>query len=112
MRKPGASLRIPFLELLGAHAEERGKGRAVASLDLRPALANSWQVAHGGVVMTLLDVSMALAARSTVAQGAGVMTEAGLAAGFGSALGSDARVVPSLRVHPRPRSPRRASSPA
>lgn len=44
------------------------------SLDLRPDLANSWQVAHGGVVMTLLDVSMGLAARTTVDHGAGVMT--------------------------------------
>jgi uncharacterized protein (TIGR00369 family) len=71
---PKPPLHIPFLELLGAHAEEQGKGRAVVSLDLRPALANSWQVAHGGVVMTLLDVCMGLAARTTVVEGAGVMT--------------------------------------
>jgi uncharacterized protein (TIGR00369 family) len=39
-------------------------GVAEISLDVRPEMRNSWQVAHGGVVMTLLDVVMAHAARS------------------------------------------------
>jgi uncharacterized protein (TIGR00369 family) len=41
---------------------------------IRPELHNSWQYAHGGVVMTLLDVTMGSAARSMVPHAAGVVT--------------------------------------
>jgi hypothetical protein len=46
----------------------------VASIEIRPELYNSWQYAHGGVVMTLLDVTMGSAARSSVPHAAGVVT--------------------------------------
>ena len=35
---------------------------------------NSWEVAHGGVLMTMLDVAMATAARSDHLDGPGVAT--------------------------------------
>jgi uncharacterized protein (TIGR00369 family) len=73
-RKPFFGLSIPFLELLGAHAEHWERGRTVVSLDIRPELTNSWETAHGGVVMTLLDVTLGSAARSTADGGAGVVT--------------------------------------
>lgn len=67
-------LRIPYLELLGVRAETQERGRARVVLDVRPELTNSWNAAHGGVVMALLDVSMASAARSTVENAAGAVT--------------------------------------
>ena len=56
---------IPFLHLLGAQLLRFEQGESEIALDIRDELHNSWQVAHGGVVMTLLDVAMARAARST-----------------------------------------------
>jgi uncharacterized protein (TIGR00369 family) len=67
-------LKIPFLELLDARAEHREKGRAVVSIDVRPELTNSWKFAHGGVVLTLLDVAMGSAARTTDVSVAGIVT--------------------------------------
>jgi uncharacterized protein (TIGR00369 family) len=56
--------RIPFASHLGIQLIESGKGRALLRLELRPELMNSFGAAHGGVVMTLLDIAMAVAARS------------------------------------------------
>jgi uncharacterized protein (TIGR00369 family) len=55
---------IPFVEQLGLELHRYADGQAEVQLDLEVAHHNSWQVAHGGVVMTLLDVAMAHAARS------------------------------------------------
>ena len=51
---------------------EGGKSRI--SLVIKPEFENSFQIAHGGVVMTLLDFAMGAAARSTVNQQLGAMT--------------------------------------
>ena len=58
------ALDIPFVEALGMQLWRFESGLAEVSLDVQPSMLNSWQVAHGGVVMTLLDVAMAHAARS------------------------------------------------
>ena len=58
------ALDIPFVQALGMQLWRFDGGFAEISLDLRPEMMNSWDVAHGGVVMTLLDVAMAHAARS------------------------------------------------
>lgn len=55
---------IPFLKQLGAEFLGMEKGRAQVALNLVPEHMNSWQVTHGGVTMTLLDVVMSLAGRS------------------------------------------------
>lgn len=55
---------IPFLSELGVEFLGMENGRAQIALVLEPRHLNSWQVAHGGVVMTLLDVAMSLAGRS------------------------------------------------
>ena len=55
---------IPFVEQLGLTLHAVGDGEAELRLDLAEQHLNSWRVAHGGVVMTLLDVAMAHAARS------------------------------------------------
>jgi uncharacterized protein (TIGR00369 family) len=62
-------LRIPFVEQLGLELWAFGGGKAELQVDLAEAHLNSWEVAHGGVLMTMLDVAMAHAARS--ANGAG-----------------------------------------
>jgi uncharacterized protein (TIGR00369 family) len=58
------ALDIPFVETLGMQLWRFDGGFAEVSLEVRPEMQNSWSVAHGGVVMTLLDVVMAHAARS------------------------------------------------
>jgi acyl-CoA thioesterase len=55
---------IPFVQDLGVQLISAADGRAVVALDLAPRHLNSWSVAHGGVLMTLLDVAMAAAGRS------------------------------------------------
>jgi len=55
---------VPFLSDLGVVFLGAADGRAEVMLDLLPRHMNSWQVAHGGVSMTLLDVVMAMAGRS------------------------------------------------
>lgn len=57
-------LHIPFVEELGLELWAFADGKAEVRVDLREAHLNSWEVAHGGVLMTLLDVAMAHAARS------------------------------------------------
>jgi uncharacterized protein (TIGR00369 family) len=71
-------LRIPFVEELGLELWAFGDGKAELRVDLAEAHLNSWEVAHGGVLMTMLDVAMAHAARSgaghDLASGPGVAT--------------------------------------
>jgi uncharacterized protein (TIGR00369 family) len=57
-------IRIPFVEQLGLELWRFGGGVAELRVDLADAHLNSWAVAHGGVLMTMLDVAMAHAARS------------------------------------------------
>ena len=57
-------LHIPFVEALGFELHHFEGGHAELRVDLNQAHLNSWEVAHGGVLMTLLDVAMAHAARS------------------------------------------------
>lgn len=71
---PYFGLKVPYLETLGVRPEHRDEGRAVVSLDVRPELTNSREVAHGAVVMALLDCSMASAARTTVDEPATAIT--------------------------------------
>ena len=56
---------VPFLKLLGVVQDPAAPGRSRIRLpDLREELSNLLPAAHGGVVMTLLDVAMARAATS------------------------------------------------
>jgi uncharacterized protein (TIGR00369 family) len=56
--------RIPFVELLGLTLLRFQDGEAELALNPRDEHMNGLKMAHGGVVMTLLDVAMAHAARS------------------------------------------------
>ena len=61
----GEELNAPFLKLLGVRliSAEMGKGEIL--LALKREHTNTWDVAHGGVLLTLMDVAMAVAARSS-----------------------------------------------
>jgi uncharacterized protein (TIGR00369 family) len=55
---------IPYIESLGAELLEMADGKAVAVMTPTREHMNSWDVVHGGVLMTLLDFAMAMAGRS------------------------------------------------
>ncbi len=65
---------IPFVEQLGIRLIERSRERAIVSLKRRPELLNSWGAAHGGVIMTMLDLVMSMAVRGYYNISAGVLT--------------------------------------
>ena len=64
MDKKAFPVEIPFLTDLGVEFLGMAEGRAKIALDLSERQMNSWRVTHGGVIMTLLDVVMAMAGRS------------------------------------------------
>jgi acyl-CoA thioesterase len=64
----------PFLDYLGIVSGEMKEGKATLYLDLHHHHMNSWQITHGGVLMTLLDVVMAMAGRSLHDDQKGVVT--------------------------------------
>ena len=64
---------VPFVEHLGFTLERFEGGESELRFAARPEHLNSFQVTHGGALMTLLDVTMAVAARS-VQQDMGVVT--------------------------------------
>ena len=64
---------IPFVTLLGFTLELFEGGESVLGYTPAPAHLNSFAVTHGGACMTLLDVAMAVAARS-VQKDMGVVT--------------------------------------
>lgn len=65
---------IPFLRDIGAEFVKMEGGQSEVSLLVAERHCNSWGVTHGGVVMTLLDVVMSMAARSLEAEAHGGMT--------------------------------------
>ena len=67
-------VRVPFVESLGIELHGYSTGHAELRVDLDEAHLNAWEVAHGGVVMTLLDVAMAMVARSMTGHAGGVAT--------------------------------------
>jgi len=78
MKRLQFPVHIPFVEELGLELWAFGDGQAELRVNLAEAHLNSWEVAHGGVLMTMLDVAMAHAARAVNAQepghGPGVAT--------------------------------------
>ena len=55
---------IPFVDHLGFELALFEGGRSELTFTPRPEHLNSFNVTHGGALMTLLDVTMAVAARS------------------------------------------------
>jgi acyl-CoA thioesterase len=91
---------IPFVKDLGIEFISAEDGRAVIALDLAPRHLNSWSVAHGGVLMTLLDVAMAIAGRSLdPGAGGGVTVE--MKANFLQPANAGTRLIASGHVFHR-----------
>ncbi|CAG9171558.1 PaaI family thioesterase [Cupriavidus respiraculi] len=67
----GFPIPIPFLADMGVHCRHFGGGLSEIVLPIEPRHQNGWSMAHGGVLMTLLDVAMAMASRSADAEGDG-----------------------------------------
>lgn len=65
---------VPFAESLGLELHGVSDGHVELRVDLDEAHLNAWDVAHGGVLMTMMDVGMAMAARSATGHGGGVAT--------------------------------------
>jgi uncharacterized protein (TIGR00369 family) len=55
---------IPFVIQQGIELVSSGNGQSCLRMTLQPAQTNQLGMAHGGLLMTLLDVTMAQAARS------------------------------------------------
>ena len=64
---------IPFVDHLGFELELFDSGQSRIAYQARPEHLNSFGVTHGGAIMTLMDVTMAAAARS-VSPEMGVVT--------------------------------------
>ena len=60
----GFGVAIPFVTHLGFALTAFADGNSTIEYDPKPEHLNSFNVTHGGALMTLLDVSMATAARS------------------------------------------------
>ena len=67
-------LTIPFLDHLGVVPEYAENGKSRITLTMQAEHENSFGVAHGGVIMTLLDFAMAAAARSSMNHPLGAIT--------------------------------------
>jgi uncharacterized protein (TIGR00369 family) len=66
--------KIPFLQHLKIQTDALGEGTARLSLPIEPHLTNSLGTAHGGVIMSLLDVAVCTAARTLHPDSIGVIT--------------------------------------
>jgi len=89
--------RIPFVAHLGLSTEELGAGVARLSMALPRHFTNSLGTAHGGVIMSLLDVALCTAARTLHPDSTGVvtidMTTSFIGGGKGDRLIAEARVL-------------------
>jgi uncharacterized protein (TIGR00369 family) len=88
--------RIPFLQHLKIQTDELGKGTARLSLPIEKQLTNSLGTAHGGVIMSLLDVALCTAARTLHPESIGVITIDLSTSFIGGASG--ARLIADARV--------------
>ena len=66
--------KIPFVSHLKILTETLGEGSARLSLPIEPHLTNSLGTAHGGVIVSLLDVALCTAARTLHPESMGVIT--------------------------------------
>jgi len=67
-------LKVPFAKHLGLVVDALEPGVARMSCHLQPHMLNSFGTSHGGVILTLLDVCMCMAARTLHPGSAGIMT--------------------------------------
>jgi len=89
--------KIPFLSHLKILTETLGEGTARVSMPIEPHLTNSLGTAHGGVILSLLDVALCTAARTLHPESIGVITidlsTSFIGGASGRKLYADARVM-------------------
>lgn len=66
--------KIPFIQHLKIQTDALGEGSARLSVPIEPHLTNSLGTAHGGVIVSLLDVALCTAARTLHPDSIGVIT--------------------------------------
>ena len=93
--------RIPFVAHLGLVTEALGEGMARLSMSLPRHFTNSLGTAHGGVILSLLDVALCTAARTLHPDSTGVVTidlsTSFIGGGKGDKLVAEARVLKDAR---------------
>ena len=89
--------KIPFVAHLKILTETLGEGTASLSMPIEPYMTNSLGTAHGGVIVSLLDVALCTAARTLHPESVGVITIDLSTSFIGGATGrkllADARVL-------------------
>ncbi|GAB3628738.1 phenylacetic acid degradation protein [Pandoraea terrae] len=68
------SIQSGFIDHLGIELIRAAAGESELRLPLAAHHMNSWEVMHGGVTMSLLDVALSLAGRTASPEGSGVVT--------------------------------------
>lgn len=66
--------RIRFAEHLGVRLDSMDKGTARLSLEVKPEFTTSFGTAHGGSILSLLDMTLSMAARSLFDEPRSIMT--------------------------------------
>ena len=66
--------KIRFAEHLGVRVDSLDKGAARLSLEIRPEFTTSWGTAHGGSILSLLDITLSMAARTLYDPPRSIMT--------------------------------------
>ena len=65
---------IPFSEHLGIKVDSLEKGVARLSMQVKPEFMTSWGTAHGGSILSLLDITLSMTARTLYDPPRSVMT--------------------------------------
>jgi uncharacterized protein (TIGR00369 family) len=65
---------IPFSEHLGIKVDSLEKGVARLSMLVKPEFMTSWGTAHGGSILSLLDITLSMSARTLFDPPRSVMT--------------------------------------
>lgn len=60
----GFDIEIPYAAHLGIRKIAEEPGTVTAGLFIKPELMNSWNVSHGGALMSLLDLTLGMSAKS------------------------------------------------
>ena len=66
--------KIRFAEHLGVRVDSLEKGIARLSLEIRPEFTTSWGTAHGGSILSLLDITLSMSARTLYDPPRSIMT--------------------------------------
>ncbi len=66
--------KIPFSQHLGIRLDSLQKGVARLSMPIKPEFMTSWGTAHGGSILSLLDITLSMTARTLYDPPRSIMT--------------------------------------